>query len=282
MKSSMKFRRGSEIMDKVDEVIFEFDPNMAMRLNATLKQLDHRTVILVVREDINVENLELVAAMVESNPHLDFKIRIGEPIGWHALPHKVGYFFHGKNIKYFSSIIARDFEQLADLIAFRGTDIYIGEGLGFDLRAVKMVVPEEIQIRVFPNIAQATTDIVPYKKFFIRPEDMELYEQYINVYEFWEHPDINSDILYNVYFTRKQWIGDLKDLIIDLGSSLNNSLLTKYWGERRANCEKVCFKGNPCQFCEQSLSLITILEINYKNKQKESKQYDFYKRSYNL
>ena len=271
MKSSMKFRRDSEIMDKVDEVIFEFDPNMAMRLDATLKQLEPRTVILTIQENINVENLELVAAMVESNPHLDFKIRIGEPIGWHALPHKVGYFFHGKNIKYFSSIIARDFEQLADLVAFGGTDIYIGEALGFDLKAVKMVVPEEIQIRVFPNIAQATADIVPYKKFFIRPEDIDLYDNYIDVYEFWEHPEINSDILYDVYFTRKTWIGDLKDLIIDLGSSLTNGLLTTYWGERRANCGKVCFKGVPCRFCEQSLSLITILEIDYKNKQKEGK-----------
>ena len=95
MKSSMKFRRDSEIMDKVDEVIFEFDSSMAMRIDATLKQLEPRTVILAIQENINVENLELVAAMVESNPHLDFKIRIGEPIGWHALPHKVGYFFMG-------------------------------------------------------------------------------------------------------------------------------------------------------------------------------------------
>ena len=43
----------------------------------------------------------------------------------------------------------------------------------------------------------SVTEIDPYLKFFIRPNDIELYAQYIDTIEFWG-PEDRQDVLFEI------------------------------------------------------------------------------------
>ena len=59
---------------------------------------------------------------------------------------------------------------------------------------------KNIQIRVFPNVAQSRSEIPAIKQFFIRPEDLNAYEPYVDIYEFYRvNSSINTDVLYEIY-----------------------------------------------------------------------------------
>ena len=72
-----------------------------------------------------------------------------------------------------------------DLMAFLNTipnlsDILIAESLGFELPAIAAICSaSNIKVRVYPDVAQAANLNIPDMfKFFIRPEDIEVYSKF--------------------------------------------------------------------------------------------------------
>lgn len=79
--------------------------------------------------------------------------------------------------------IVTDWDILTHLITFNPHGIYIGGALGFELESVSNILHKYgINIWVYPNLAQSSISTTPgQKKFWIRPEDVELYATYIDV-----------------------------------------------------------------------------------------------------
>lgn len=78
------------------------------------------------------------------------------------------------------------------------SDIFITNDLGFDLDRVSKVAKDnkDIQIRCYLNLSQAySKNNTGFTDFFIRPEDMNEYSQYINIGEFWMGEE-QQNILY--------------------------------------------------------------------------------------
>lgn len=169
-------------------------------------------------------------------------------------------------IKYFFTTLIKDWDSLYYIKDLKPTDIYIVETLGFELDVISQILHEEnIKIRCFANVAQSSAKTTPaLKQFFIRPEDIDFYEPYIDCIEFFgqERKDHTLEIYYKIYKYDKKWFGKLNEIIIGLNSDIDSRFILPKFAERRLGCGKRCLKGRPCQICEAIEGLSATLEKN--------------------
>lgn len=145
-----------------------------------------------------------------------------------------------------------DWGMLNILLEAGVCDIDLSGPLAFELENVKRVLnslDRKVQIRVTPN---KVSDLYREKMdsligFFIRPEDVELYEDDIDVLDF-EGLD-RQDVFYSIYAEQKMFIGHLGQCIYDFKESVDNKGLITLFGERRKNCGRQCLKGGRCRRC---------------------------------
>lgn len=161
-------------------------------------------------------------------------------------------------IPYFFALVACNWDVLIGLVKQTPCDIYIGENLGFEIDSVASVLHLlGIKVRAYANVAQTSwTDegIPDIKKFFIRPEDLQLYSPYIDIIEFYAMDRLET--YYRIYFIDKKWLGNLNELIIDFKEPIPNNFVSL---ESRLTCGKRCLKGKPCQVCERAVDLAETL-----------------------
>ena len=94
------------------------------------------------------------------------------------------------------------------------------------------------------------------ERFWIRPEDTELYEPYVDIFEILPGQNDTSrlSVIYEIYRDR-QWLGNLNDIILDFSSPIvNNRGVNPHFGEMRLNCGKKCVVGQ-CNLCPQMADL---------------------------
>lgn len=153
-----------------------------------------------------------------------------------------------------------NWEILQFIISLEPTEVYITNMLGFDLSNVKKICDNcGLKIRAYANIAQSSWDDLPaIKKFFIRPEDLQIYEKYIDSIEFVGDAPI-QEVCYKAY-KRGYWYGDLSELIIGLGDSLDSRRLPEIFGITRAECKKRCITGGKCSVCRSMIKFQEIME----------------------
>ena len=142
------------------------------------------------------------------------------------------------------------------------TDLCIAADLGFDLERLNQVVDrEKVQIRAIPNLAQSLWEEQDgLLKFFIRPEDVDFYNDYIDILEFYD-VDNRLDTYYKIYAKDKKWYGDLSEIIIGLnGDKLDNKYMIDGFADIRVRCEQNCLKGGKCRKCYRIRDLANTLE----------------------
>lgn len=114
-----------------------------------------------------------------------------------------------------------------------------------------------IKLRIVPNIAYYA--FIPREDgvcgSWIRPEDLYLYEPYIETIEF-EDCDIKKEqALYRIYCEQKAWPGDLGMIITNLNHTGVNRMIPEELTLRRMNCGQRCQSGSNCQLCYKFLKL---------------------------
>lgn len=91
----------------------------------------------------------------------------------------------------------------------------------------------------------------PLYAFWIRPEDIDFYSQYIDVIERYQDGDtVQNDTYYEIFMIKKEWNGDLGEIISGLKDiHLDSRCFLDTW-RHRAVCGKRCLKGtSPCRIC---------------------------------
>ena len=164
--------------------------------------------------------------------------------------------------RFYFQIGCATWDTLIGFLNLKVTDVFIVEGMGFELDKIAPIVHESgAKIRVFPNIAQSSwSNISDLQKFWIRPEDTELYEDYIDIYEFAYDRYDQQKIYYDIYFNDKKWFGDLKEIIFGLENSLDSTCILPRFAEKRIRCGRACMKGGSCQMCKVIVELAKTLE----------------------
>ena len=142
------------------------------------------------------------------------------------------------------------------------SDVFVSGELGFDLERVKWYADlNNIKIRCYVNVSQSMWKAGDgFKDFYIRPEDIDFYGNYIDTIEFYNSVD-NQNVLYEIYFKDKEWNGNLREIIKGLKLDINNYyILGPEFGRRRSQCNKDCIKGERCELCDRLADLAKSLE----------------------
>lgn len=233
--------------DSVDELIIDYSKTNRNFLDF-LNDYNDKTIIINITDtdQLYINDAKLIKEF--NNYHKKIKVRIpltvlNTEFFEKILELKIPFFFED---------YAHSWDSLYNLLYYSPTDIYITQELGFELDKISKVLHEKnINIRVFPNVAQAgSKHIDPLKTFFIRPEDTEVYEPFVDVYEFFGNEDKVSNYL-KIYQKDKKWFGQLREIIIGYNSNLDSRYIIPVFAKSRIHCGRKCLKGSKCRICER-------------------------------
>lgn len=233
--------------------------NIQLNINykPKIKQLDnfiqmyrtHR--INLIFSDFNYDkDIQIIQALKEK--YSDTKIvmcmpkyteEIEKVLSQHLLPH---YYYQFINT----------WELFEGFLSLNVTDIIITGDLAFNVKIASKKVKEKGKfLRCYCNISQSEwIKTSPLKTFFIRPEDLELYEGYIDVVEFeiGNIPTLRLNTLYEIYAKDKKWFGKLNELIVGFNADDDSRFIIPRFGEKRLDCGRRCLQSTypTCQICD--------------------------------
>ena len=255
MKYCIEYKKNFKYMAEIEEVIIQYDYKNTNFINL-LQEIKDKRIIIKIKDLVDfLENDRLILfdsiikEISQDSLNITFLFECldetTEKIIEKLRKEKYNYFFRTR---------ATTWDILWGLVEIGVSDIYICEDLGFELDAVAATLHSlDIKIRAFPNVAQSSWKQTPaFKKFFIRPEDIEDYEPYIDIIEFYGREE-SIETCYRIYAIDKKWTGKLNELIIDFNDNVDNRYLIKNYNatKPRIKCRKKCLKGNPCKLCER-------------------------------
>lgn len=236
MKYCMLGRQPKSILKQADEIKMYYSDKD--RIIDYIEDFPDKTIILEVPKDI--ENLnwtlfEMYAKRINfvlCLANLDLIPKCQE---------------HG--IKFYWMYPVSTYMELWALANLYPEYVLLDGPLCFDLPKVKQMT--SAKIRMCPNLADV--GYIPKENGlrgpWIRPEDVDLYGDYVYVFEFYATELSREAVLLHIYKDNKNWPGDLNLLITNLNYNINNQLLPKEWGEVRRDCGQRCMEYGSCHFC---------------------------------
>ena len=249
MKYCFNYRKTSLALSMLDEINIKFHPS---NLDIVLEYIEEHPTQRInarIRKEDDIYQYNLLDSFEDfhkKNPKLDFAVILPE------YNSNLAELCRQKDLKFFFDMVVRDWETLHCFLKAGACDLYLVEQMMFEIQdAATAIHAAGARVRTFPNIVQQkyeNTDEL--KSFFIRPEDVELYEGLVDVMEIFTIDEINQDIILEIYQQDKQWWGPLKEIIIGLQSDIDGKYIIPRFGERRLKCNRKCFKGQKCDVCD--------------------------------
>ena len=159
-----------------------------------------------------------------------------------------------ENIKFYWNFPISTFYDLQAIKNLGAEYAIIDAPLFFNIKEAANI---GVKLRVVPNISYYA--FIPRDNgvcgSWIRPEDLVLYEPYIETIEF-EDCDIKKEqALYRIYIEQKKWPGDLGMIITNLNYPGVNRMIPSELTERRLQCGQKCQSSSSCQLCYRYLDL---------------------------
>lgn len=247
------YKKSNKYIDVIDELNIVHTKETIKDLITFLERHKEQRVNLYITDInklINEDMLSLLSS-IEQRPNLTLCLQKD----WtHPIDKSLQQKLKDYNLPFYYAEVASDWDVFNGLIEQGVTDVFIGNGLGFELDKIAAVAKEaHVKIRVYPNIAQsAWIESEGLTKFFIRPEDLIFYSQYVDCFEFYEIPGnklTDAAFLYEIYKLQKGWSGDLRTLILNLNEPIDNRLIDNQWARSRIKCNKNCIKNGKCRMC---------------------------------
>jgi hypothetical protein len=135
----------------------------------------------------------------------------------------------------------------------------------------------EVQIRAVANISYEVLwgDDDGVCGTWIRPEDVEVYENYISVIEFEDCDNRKEQALYRIYAEQHEWPGDVKMLISNVNAEGVNRMIPPSFAEKRIKCKQRCQSTGSCHICHLLLKLADPIALkDYKENVLDAKNQD--------
>lgn len=245
MKYCLKWNNRCSHLKDADEISIKYIEDRGL-VDFMKKYADKRIIIRL--ESTNFTDSEIAKLSAIKKQYPEYKFTVGLPQNDYNLALK----FAEKNVPFYFLKPAQNWEDFRFYIIEYGvSDVDISGALAFELPKVKRFLEKNgvnTVIRATPNIIQSQTDnCPPLQHFFIRPDNIDLYEPYIDVIEFEgiEH----QDTFYNIYAKEKMFIGKLNQIIYNFPLPIDNLGLIDAFTERRISCGRECLSGGRCNRC---------------------------------
>lgn len=252
MKYSLPFYMDNPYLNKTDEISIKYEAADEPELAAFIDEHPNQRIVLKIAKnhDLTDENFHYLAEL--------FKLYAAGAVVCRfesltissaaaALPH-------------FFNFTCRDLEEVMTIAAQGVTDIYIGGNLGYQVKQIRDIT--SCNIRLYPNLAQSAIDASdPQTKFYIRPEDVEKYEEYIDYLEFYCPSDIRETAqLYKIYAIDHLYNGWLSGIIKGAPKQIHNACVPNVLIDARLKCNKACvYWQTKCKICEKGYELAQTL-----------------------
>ena len=166
-----------------------------------------------------------------------------------------------RELKFYYGFPITTFWELESLRDLGVEYVRLGAPLFFQMDKVKQY---GVPVRAVPNIAYLAD--LPHADgvcgTWIRPEDIPLYEDYIDAIEFEDCDNKKEAALWRVYSQTHLWPGFLNDLITNFNFEADNTCVHPTLGKHRLNCRQQC-KETPgvCRLCHNTMSLANVQTI---------------------
>ena len=253
MKYCMYFNKNSKYIDDVDELIIYYHANESeVALIPFLDSRPEQTVILQI-DNFEKEQEPEINKMLESAASRK-NLKVGLAPG--GLAPKLIDILLELEIPYFLTDSVQTIEQMYQYASYGVTEVVLGAALGFQLDKVKYVADKlNLKTRINYNCGMPGDPIhlelmEPYWQFFIRPEDIDLYSQYLDTIIIPSVDPISfSDGIYKAY-QEKKWNGKMNELFLFMPEGYDNRFMAPVWGERRITCNRRCMYKDNCHLCE--------------------------------
>lgn len=248
-----------------DEVHIWYRPKDKTLLGFLQKTKEDRQTVCLSSYALNEKGSEFLGALCEKYGNI--KLCVQEDFSYWDFD-SIILLCAEYNIPFFFDFPVKNWETLKYLVDCGVTDVMIGGKLQFDLPEVHKFTKENgVNVRVIANYAWHTNPFCePIKKPFIRPEDIDMYEPFIDILDFAVVNSNDQKVVVEAYRDKKRWAGDLTTLILGLGSNvpINNMCLDPAFGRFRLNCKHKCEDClSSCEICTRMFELAKTL--NEKN-----------------
>ena len=251
MKYAIRYYRECRVLDQVDEIIIKYKDVNEDLIKFVQSRPDWQRVIVDILElppEQEKKSIEIFAAAVTAHPNFAVMTFFDEEDRNYIEDlEKAG-------IPYFFRDGVGTLDNFMFFTQFNVTDICIIGELGFCLDKVSSICKQKnIKVRVFPCYATTSSlhQSCNFKSFFIRPDDINAYEKYVDVFDlgFLYMAESKQAVLFDVYKSGK-WLGDLNEIIEHLNCDIDNTTILPNLGKMRATCEKRCVFDR-CNFCDR-------------------------------
>lgn len=166
-----------------------------------------------------------------------------------------------------------DWDSFAALVKLGVSDVYIDGPLGFQAQELRRAIENsKVSIRVSPTVSPNSSIVgASPESFYIRPEDLHLYEKSISVIDFKVTSQDKEDALFAIY-KRGTFSYNIKDLIENCQFSVPNLFLKPEFGQARVNCGQRCkIPGHSCHLCDTQVFLTNMVYKYFDKKDEEKK-----------
>lgn len=253
MKYCMSGRQPLSVLKKCDEVKVAYEDRD--KIIDYLDSLSEKTIILEIPSNISEE--------------LDWKILqvYAEKVRFILCLHNLNFVADCKahNIDFYWSYPITNYYELKGVIDLNPCYIFLGAPLSFDLPRVKKIT--NIPIRLCPNVAY--DNYIPRKNgllgSWIRPEDFQVYDQYVDTYEFLFNDLKHEQTLFHVYAENQNWPGNLNLLLTNFNINIDNRAVPEEIGKARSECGQRCLSGSRCRLCERCVEFATTIHKKRKD-----------------
>lgn len=239
MKYCLSGRQSMSVLKRADEIRVRYEDKD--RILDYIESLPTKTIILDIPREIEEINWNLLKMYAEK---ISFMVCLYD-LKWVNECRDCG-------IPFFWGYPITSYYELEGILALNPCYIFLGAPLCFDLPTVK--ARAACPIRLCPNLAYDA--YIPRKNgicgSWIRPEDVDLYAEYVDTLEFEVNELQREQVLFHVYKDNKEWPGNLNLLITNLNCNVDNRMIPKDLGTRRISCKQHCMHGT-CHFCETAM-----------------------------
>lgn len=164
----------------------------------------------------------------------------------------------------------RTFQELEDLRRGGVCGVYVDAPLFFQMEKVKSF---GIPVYAVANRAISSSLFIRpdgVTGTYIRPEDIEVYEPYVESMEF-EGNLQQQRALFRIYAEEHKWSGEIGLLVRDINYLGTNRMIPPIFAETRLQCGQKCTSGSACRICYRLLDLADPEKLkNYLESQEQS------------
>lgn len=258
MNYCIDYKSNFKYLKEIDELNIFFR-KQDTSLPEFINRYKDKRINISINDDIDNEGIKMLDAVVEQYSDVEIVLAINnyrnknliEAIRDSGVEHRL-----------FFKQFVDNWDILNGLAELNPTDMYIVNDLCFNIKDVGNYLHKKgIKVRTFPNVAQSKWggNKNTLRTFFIRPEDVILYEKYVDTFEFFGKPN-SIETYYKIYNIDKQWFGKLNEIILGLDSDIDSRYLLPSFAFYRLNCGKRCGKGYHCDMCDSFKLVADTLE----------------------